>query len=148
MAQRLLGLMSVFGAVVLQPDMSDTAARHRQELGQLYRALARTVRTLQRTPPLIPGTLYLLQRKCGKPNCRCARGALHPRWVLTRSEAGQARLYSVPAAHRAWLRARTREYRLWQLARARLTKQSTALLGLADQLAADRLEVWPPPPPP
>ena len=41
-----------------------------------------------RSQPMVPGSLYLLRRKCGKPNCRCATGELHTRWVLTRSEQG------------------------------------------------------------
>jgi hypothetical protein len=65
--------------------------------------------------------------------------------VLTRSEAGRSRLYTVPAAQRGRLRTLTREYRRWQLARARLVKQTAALLARIDQLAAQRLQPWPPP---
>jgi len=124
--------------------MSDAASRRRQQLWQAYAALARTLRALQRPQPMVPGSLYLLRRKCGKPNCRCAQGQLHASWVLTRSESGQSRLYSVPKDQRGRLRPLTREYRRWQLARARLVKQSTALLTMIDQLAAGRLQRWPP----
>jgi hypothetical protein len=125
--------------------MSETASRLRQQIWQTYRAMARTLRALQREPPMVPGSLYLLRRKCGKPNCRCARGELHATWVLTRSESGQSRLYPVPQEQRGRLRSLTREYRLWQLARARLVKQSAALVAGMDQLAEARLRSWPPP---
>jgi hypothetical protein len=125
--------------------MSDAASRQRQQLWQAYRTLARTLRVLQRQPPMVQGSLYLLRRSCGKPTCRCARGQRHAIWVLTRSEAGRSRLYTVPAAQRGRLRTLTREYRRWQLARARWGKQTAALLARIDQLAAPRLQPWPPP---
>lgn len=128
--------------------MSESVSRLRQELWRLYRALARTLRALQCEAPMVQGSLYLLRRKCGKSSCRCARGELHPTWVLTRSEAGQHRLYAVPADQRARLRPLAREYRRWQRTRALLVKQSARLLALIDQLAQPRLQRWPPPSPP
>jgi len=127
--------------------MSEPVPRLRQELWRTYQAMARTLRTLQLQAPMVQGSLYQLRRKCGKPNCRCARGELHACWVLTRSEAGKNRLYSVPAAQRGRLRPLTREYRRWQLARARLIRQSGTLVALMDQLAEPRLRRWPAPSP-
>ena len=127
--------------------MSDATSRRRQQLWQAYAALARTLRTLQRAQPMVPGSLYLLRRKCGKPNCRCAQGQLHASWVLTRSESGQSRLYVVAKDQRGRLRRLTQEYRRWQRARARLVKQSAAILTMIDALAEGRLQPWPPPPP-
>ena len=125
--------------------MSDATSRRHQQLWQAYAALARTLRTLQRAPPMVPGSLYLLRRKCGKPNCRCAQGQLHACWVLTRSESGQSRLYVVAKDQRGRLRPWTQEYRRWQRARARLVKQSAAILAMIDALAEGRLQPWPPP---
>ncbi|MBF8285991.1 MAG: hypothetical protein HW378_4906 [Anaerolineales bacterium] len=127
--------------------MSESASRLRQQLWLAYRALARTLRALQRDAPMVQGSLYLLRRQCGKPTCRCARGHLHATWVLTRSEAGKSRLYSVPPDQRGPLRPLAREYRRWQRARAQLVKQSVRLVALIDQLADQRLQAWPPPPP-
>ena len=127
--------------------MSDAVSKLRQQLGRDYRALGRLLRVLQRHQPLVPGTLYRLRRKCGKANCRCARGELHATWVLTRSEAGQRRLYPVPTDQRGRVRSLTREYRLWQLARARWIKRSAAMVALMDQMYEQRQALWPPPPP-
>jgi len=127
--------------------MSESVSRLRQELWRLYRALARTVRALQRDAPMVQGSLYLLRRKCGNPTCRCARGELHPTWVLTRSESGKHRLYAVPVDQRGRLRPLTREYRRWQRTRAVLVKQFARLLALIDQLAQQRLQRWPAPKP-
>jgi hypothetical protein len=127
--------------------MRASASRLRQQLWRTYRALAGTLRALQRDAPMVQGSLYLLRRRCGQPTCRCARGQLHATWVLTRSEAGKSRLYAVPPDQRGRLRPRAREYRRWQRARAQLIKQSARLVALMDQLADQRLQTWPPPPP-
>ena len=124
-------------------QMSGNLSLLRQKLWRAYSALARTLRHLQRDPPMVPGSFYLLRRKCGKPNCRCASGPLHASWVLTRSEAGRDRIYSVPKDQRAQVRRWALEYRRYQRARAALVKAHLRLLALADQLAGQRLLVWP-----
>ena len=116
----------------------------RQQLWRAFAALATTLRRLQRSEPMVQGSFYLLRRKCGKPNCRCARGELHPAYVLTRSEAGKDRLYPVPKEQRAEVRKRAAEYRRYQRARAVLVKRHLHLLALVDQIAEQRLITWPP----
>jgi len=124
--------------------MGDALSKLRQQLGSDYRVLGRLLRVLLRDQPLVPGTLYLLRRKCGKANCRCAQGSLHASWVLTRSEGGRNRLYAVPKEQRGRLRSLTREYRLWQLARARWIRHSAAMVALMDQMVEGRQVTWPP----
>ena len=116
----------------------------RQQLWRAYAALATTLRRFQRSEPMVQGSFYLLRRKCGKPNCRCAQGQLHPAYVLTRSEAGKDRLYPVPKEQRAEVRKRAAEYRRYQRARAVLVKRHLHLLALVDQIAEQRLITWPP----
>jgi hypothetical protein len=93
---------------------------------------------------MVRGSFYLLRRKCGKPNCRCATGQLHASYVLTRSEAGKDRLYPVPKEPRAEVRKWAAEYRRYQRARAVLAKRYLHLLSLVDQIAEQRLLSWPP----
>jgi hypothetical protein len=124
-------------------QMSGNLSRLRQKLWRAYAALARTLRQLQRDQPMVQGSFYLLRRKCGKPNCRCALGQLHASWVLTRSEAGKDRIYPVPKDQRAQVRRWALEYRRYQRARAALAKAHPQLLALADQMAGQRLLVWP-----
>jgi hypothetical protein len=124
-------------------QMSGNLSRLRQKLWRAYAALARTLRQLQRDQPMVQGSCYLMRRKCGKPNCRCATGQLHASWVLTRSEAGQDRIYSVPKDQRARVRRWALEYRRYQRARAALVKAHPQLVALADQMAELRLLVWP-----
>lgn len=123
--------------------MSIDPAGLRPQLWRAYAALGQTLRRLQRPEAMVPGSFYLLRRKCGKPNCRCAKGQLHGCYVLTRSEQGKIRLYMVPKAERAQVRAWAAEYRRYQRARAVLTKRQARVLALVDQLAEQRLLVWP-----
>jgi len=123
--------------------MKAKTSKFRQQIGCAYRALGRTLRSLIPRQPMTPGSFYLMRRKCGKASCRCARGQLHPTWVLTRSEAGRPKLYSVPADQRAQVRQWAMTWRRYQRARARFGKQTAALLALADQLALAQTVDWP-----
>jgi hypothetical protein len=123
--------------------MSSDLASLRQQLWRAYAALAHTLRRLQRADPMVQDSFYLLRRKCGKPNCRCANGQLHATYVLTRSEQGKDRLYTVPKEQRAQVRKWAAEYRRYQRARAILARRQAGLLALVDQMAEQRLLVWP-----
>ncbi len=45
---------------------------------------------------LLPGTLSMSRRKCGKPTCHCASGEGHPIWLLTFSFKGKRRIERIP----------------------------------------------------
>jgi len=45
---------------------------------------------------VIRGTLLVRKRKCGKANCRCARGEGHESLFLVISEDGRTRQFFVP----------------------------------------------------
>jgi hypothetical protein len=115
----------------------------RQRLWRHYRSLEALLRTMTSQGPLTPGSFYLLKRKCGKPSCRCAQGHLHTVWVLTRSESGKHKLYTVPPEQRAEVRKRAAAWRRYQRARARLLQQVSALVALADQIAETQKVDWP-----
>lgn len=118
----------------------------RQQFWRAQAATTRTLRRLHRSEPMVQGSFYLLRRKCGKPTCRCVSGQLHECWVLTRSEQGKHRLYSVPKDQRPFVRQAAGEYRRWVRARAVLVKRQATVLALADEIARQRLRVWPPKP--
>lgn len=105
--------------------------------------MAQPLRRLLRSEPVVQGSFYLLRRKCGKPRCRCVSGHLHESWVLTRSEMGKHRLYSVPKEERLFVRQAAAEYRRGLRARSLLLKRQAAVLALADEMLQRRLVVWP-----
>jgi hypothetical protein len=123
--------------------LTNDLSRLRQQLWRAYAALGTTLRRLQRSQPMVQGSFYLLHRKCGKPNCRCVTGQWHTTYVLTRSEQGRDRLYTVPKDQRAQVRQGAAEYRRYQRARAVLVKRHLHLLSLVDQIGQQRLLTWP-----
>jgi len=90
--------------------------------------------------PLLPGSLYLLRRRCGKPHCRCADGELHASTVL--SYRGQGRPQNITPApeHLPAVRQLTEEYRRFRQARTQLLRLQRQLLTLIDRLEAARVQ--------
>ena len=119
-----------------------SALRHR--LWRQFRASGRLLRLVTVQAELIPGSFYLLRRKCGKASCRCAQGQLHATWVLTRSESGQHKLYPVPPGERARVRKLAAAWKRAHKARAKLLKLNAQLLALADQIVQNQQVDWPP----
>jgi hypothetical protein len=84
--------------------------RRRDELRQQVRALS-----LQ---PLMRGSLVERRRRCGRPNCACARdpGRLHGGKFLTVQLQGRTHALHVRAEDEARVRAATGAYtKLWDL---------------------------------
>jgi hypothetical protein len=91
--------------------------------------------------PLLPGSLYTLRRKCGKPNCRCARGEPHESTVLSYRGQGRPQNISPPAEQIDALRQMTDDYRRVRQARAKLVRWQRQILKLVDELEAVRVQL-------
>ena len=78
-----------------------------QQRAQLYERLAAT-------GDLRPGSINPTYRRCGKPNCACARPG-HPghgpRWLWTRSVGGKTRTRQLAAAELEKVRAELANYK-------------------------------------
>jgi hypothetical protein len=125
-------------------QLTTDPSRLRQQLWRAHAAFERLLRRLGRSQPMVQGSFYLQKRRCGNPNCRCARGQLHEAWVITRKSGGKGWTYMVPVEDRGRLRQLTQEYRQYVRGRAVLSKRHAQILALVDELAQQRLEVWPP----
>ncbi len=115
-------------------------SRLRQKLVALREELGRLLEVFLARDSLVKGSVYTLQRKCGKPSCACARGALHGTLVVSWSEAGRTRLQPLPPGRRGDLRAAVRRYQRFRRARARLVKLHAEMLALIDALDRGRRE--------
>lgn len=67
----------------------EAAARLRQRKYAL-------LRRFQIPPDALPGSLVQTYHRCGKPNCRCAQGELHPLWSLTFMAEGKKHVQHIP----------------------------------------------------
>jgi hypothetical protein len=59
---------------------------------------------------LIRGSLLRRRRVCGKPNCKCVRGAKHESLYLAISQAGRTRQLFVPKAYEPAVRQWVADY--------------------------------------
>lgn len=120
--------------------MTQRLSTLRSQLTQLQQQLPQLLEDCFAREPLLPGSLYVLRRKCGKPNCRCTRGELHESTVL--SYRGQGRPQNITPAPEQLdrLRAMTDDYRRVRQARAKLVRWQRQLLDLVDALEAARVQ--------
>jgi hypothetical protein len=91
--------------------------RDREKLSQLRQTLLRLaseikglVEPLFSDRSVIKETAYELKRRCGKPGCKCARGELHTRMVVSASEGGKTRLRVIPKGFLVEVQAKVRRY--------------------------------------
>ena len=91
--------------------------------------------------PLLPGSLYTLRRKCGKPSCHCRRGELHQSTVLSYRGQVPPQNISPPPEDVESLRKMTDHYRRCRQARAQLVRWQRQLLKLVDDLQAARVQL-------
>ena len=78
----------------------------------LGKRLRRMLVALGKKQPFIVGSLVKIQRRCGNPNCRCAReGPKHPAHLLTTKVNGKTRAIYVPVDMVEEVRQWCRQYR-------------------------------------
>jgi hypothetical protein len=90
--------------------------------------------------PVIKGTVYELRRRCGKPGCRCAKGELHARMVVSASEKGKTQLRVIPRGFLVEVRQKVGRYQELRQIRARLVAMHREMLRVLDEMEAMRRE--------
>jgi hypothetical protein len=118
-----------------------------QNLSRLRLALRQRLKDLESSlevvfgrAPLVKGNVYEMARKCGKPSCVCTRGQLHRSMVLSWSERGTTRLFSIPPDRLAEVRQKSQEYLRFRRTRARVSKICKGIVTLLDRIEKLRRE--------
>jgi hypothetical protein len=115
----------------MKPDKS----RLRQAIRSIEDARQEHVEgILRERGPIRGGSLVKINRKCGKPNCRCATGYGHPTTYLSSKEDGKTRMVYIPASVEAAVTQQTQRYRQLRQHRASLARLAQRSLELVDQL--------------
>ena len=83
---------------------------HRARLSATERNFRSRIAQLVSQRRLLRGTLSERWGKCGKPNCRCARGELHQSLCLVQSHEGKPRQICVPRAWQERVRLAVSDY--------------------------------------
>jgi hypothetical protein len=115
----------------------------RQSLAGLSNQIRQIVEPCFSDRPVIKGSAYELKTKCGKPGCKCAKGQLHSRMVLSASEKGKTRLRAIPHGFLVEVQTKVRCYQELRRARARLVEVHKEILKVMDQMEAMRREEMP-----
>ena len=118
----------------------DQLSRLRQTLRALLDELEKSLQVAFGRARMIKGNVYELARQCGKPTCACARGVLHRRMVLTWSQQGQSKLFSIPVERLSEVQAKSEEYLRFRQARARVTQVCKKILSVMDRMEKLRRE--------
>lgn len=107
-------------------------------------ALARRSEILAQTfldrDPLLPGCVYTLKRRCGKPHCRCCRGELHVTEMLSYRGKGRPQSVTPRPGELETYRELTRSYQRFRKARADWVKLHKQILQVVDSIEAARVE--------
>jgi hypothetical protein len=82
----------------------------------------RLVRSLGALREMLPGSFVERQRRCGKPNCRCADGKHpHSQYQLSVLAEGKLKTYNVPASQAEEVRRRVDLHRRFHQAAAMIS---------------------------
>jgi hypothetical protein len=118
-------------------------SRLRQSLVHLVNEMNQLVEPFFSDRPVIKGTVYELRRKCGKPGCKCAKGELHARMVVSASEKGRTRLRVIPRGFLVEVQERVKRYQDLRRVRTRLVAIHRQMLRVLDEMEAMRREELP-----
>lgn len=110
------------------------ASRSRSRISALLEYLGRLAATAQGRSRLMPGTLYEYRRRCGKLNCRCARGKLHIARVFSVYAGGRSRPVSMAGIERGELAQCVQAHQEFRKARAEMVRTHVQLMKVVDRL--------------
>lgn len=105
----------------------------RAQLLELTENVQRLREAFLEREPLVPGSLYTLRRRCGKPNCRCAQGDhLHATEVLSYRGGSQPQNITLRPEQLPAVRQGTDAYREFRQARAQMVKLHRQIMQVID----------------
>ena len=110
--------------------MAKSLSSLRAQLLQLNEDIQQLQEIFLEREPLLPGSVYTLKRRCGKPNCRCAEGHLHHTEVLSYRGGSRPRNITPLPAQLARFKQGAETYRRFRQARAHLVKLQRQMVKL------------------
>lgn len=105
------------------------------EIKQVTRRIMGIVDTLIQTKSMVKGSFSTVYRKCGKPNCWCAKPGEkgHAATRITWNEKGNSRTQTVKETDRERLFNATESYRHYRQGRRKLRMEENRLEELLDK---------------
>ena len=115
----------------------------RQSLRRLANEIRQVGEPFYSDKPVIKGSVYELKTKCGKPGCKCAKGQLHHRMVVSASEKGKTKLRAIPHGFLAEVQTKVHRYQELRRVRVRLIEVHKKMLQVMDEMESMRREEIP-----
>lgn len=119
-------------------SLRDRESRLRIEIRKLQEHLGLALQWLQAPGTLIAGSVYSRRRRCGKPECRCARGRLHEDRVLAIRRGGRVAVRCLDPVEDTATEEAVVAWRLFRRRRRELVETCQALLREVDRLGRMR----------
>jgi len=92
---------------------------------------------------MIRGSLYEIYRKCGNPNCKCAKGEKHgPSKYLSIREKGKTRLIYVRRRDEKWVTKEANNYRKYQKSMAEIRKINEKIFEILKRIRDSRIKEY------
>jgi hypothetical protein len=91
---------------------------------------------------MIKGSLYKLYRKCGNPNCKCARGEKHEGNYISTSKDGETRLTYVRKRDIVQVVKQTGNYREYQKGMAEIRKINEEIFSILKRIRDGRVKEY------
>jgi hypothetical protein len=120
--------------------MSHDLSSFRRQLHELQQQLPALLQSFLGREPLLPGSMYTLRRRCGKPTCHCARGELHASTVLSYRGQGRPQNITPPPEQVSNVQKLTDDYRQFRQARSQLLRLQRQVVELIDGIEAARVQ--------
>ena len=115
----------------------------RQSLRRLSNEIRQVGEPFFSDKPVIKGSVYELKTKCGKLGCKCAKGQLHHRMVVSASEKGKTKLRAIPHGFLVEVQTKVRRYQELRRVRVRLIEVHKKMLQVMDEMESMRREEIP-----
>ena len=116
------------------------ASRLRQEIARCLKDIVQLKDELATRRPMARGTVYILKRKCGKENCRCQKGKLHPQICLAWGESGRKYLRPLKGQEIDRYKKLTTNKRRFRKARTKFIRLSKRVVELSNKLEQEMLK--------
>ena len=95
----------------------------------LFKSRHRSVNIAPKIEHVIRGSLVWVERVCGKPTCRCAKGSKHLSLYISQSAKGKTRMIYVPERSKKEAIRLVQNYQRLRVAVNRVSEYNIMLLG-------------------
>jgi len=120
--------------------LSAQLSSFRTQMLALQEQLLGLAETFLQRDPILPGCVYRLRRRCGKPNCRCTQGELHLTEMLSYRGEGRPQSVTPRPGERETFCKLTQSYQRFRKARAQWVKLEKEIRRVLDEIESARIE--------